>query len=155
MVTSRTTSSKKPAKGTTEKKPAAKKTAPATASTKKTTAGKSATTKTAATTKKAATQTTTAKKPAVKTAAKTGAAATSARKTVSAKIEKNPIVVSTDAKSKPKSINIQKPAVSPEERYQMIAMAAYLRAERRNFATGGALDDWIAAEAEVDARLNS
>lgn len=32
----------------------------------------------------------------------------------------------------------------------MIAEAAYFRAERRGFALGGELDDWIAAEAEID-----
>ena len=41
-------------------------------------------------------------------------------------------------------------AVSPEERRRMIAEAAYFRAERRGFAVGGELDDWIQAEGEVD-----
>ena len=36
---------------------------------------------------------------------------------------------------------------------RMVAEAAYLRAEKRHFATGGETDDWLAAEAEVDARL--
>jgi hypothetical protein len=30
-------------------------------------------------------------------------------------------------------------------------MAAYLRAERRGFAPGYAIEDWLAAEAEVSA----
>jgi hypothetical protein len=37
----------------------------------------------------------------------------------------------------------------------MVAQAAYLRAERRGFAPGGELEDWIAAEAEVDALLRA
>jgi hypothetical protein len=41
-------------------------------------------------------------------------------------------------------------AVSPEQRRRMIAEAAYFRAERRGFALGGELDDWIQAEGEVD-----
>ncbi|OGA44666.1 MAG: hypothetical protein A3G24_08255 [Betaproteobacteria bacterium RIFCSPLOWO2_12_FULL_62_13] len=41
-------------------------------------------------------------------------------------------------------------AASPEERRRMIAEAAYFRAERRGFAVGGELDDWIQAEAEID-----
>jgi hypothetical protein len=41
-------------------------------------------------------------------------------------------------------------AVSPAERRRMIAEAAYFRAERRGFALGGGLDDWIAAETEID-----
>ena len=43
--------------------------------------------------------------------------------------------------------------VSAEERLSMIARAAYFRAERRNFAPGHELEDWIAAEGEVDRKL--
>lgn len=43
--------------------------------------------------------------------------------------------------------------VTPEERHAMIAEAAYLVAERRGFQGDCALDDWLQAEAEVDARL--
>jgi hypothetical protein len=35
-------------------------------------------------------------------------------------------------------------------RYQRIAEAAYRRAERRGFAPGGELDDWLAAEREYE-----
>jgi hypothetical protein len=37
----------------------------------------------------------------------------------------------------------------------MIAESAYLRAERRGFAPGGELEDWMAAEREVDALLSA
>jgi hypothetical protein len=37
----------------------------------------------------------------------------------------------------------------------MIAEAAYLRAERRGFAAGDEVEDWMAAEAEVDALLRA
>ena len=43
--------------------------------------------------------------------------------------------------------------VGAEERRSMIARAAYFRAERRNFAPGHELEDWVAAEAEVDGEL--
>jgi hypothetical protein len=43
--------------------------------------------------------------------------------------------------------------VTPERRNALIAEAAYLRAERRGFAPGHETDDWLAAEAEVDALL--
>jgi DUF2934 family protein len=43
--------------------------------------------------------------------------------------------------------------VSAEERLSMIAQAAYYRAERRNFAPGHELEDWVAAEGEVDRKL--
>lgn len=42
---------------------------------------------------------------------------------------------------------------SPQERRRMIAVAAYLRAERRGFVGGDAEADWLAAEAEVERRL--
>ncbi len=40
-----------------------------------------------------------------------------------------------------------------EDRGVSIARAAYLRAERRGFAPGHELEDWLAAENEVDQRL--
>jgi hypothetical protein len=43
--------------------------------------------------------------------------------------------------------------VSEEERRGMIARAAYFRAERRHFAPGHEIADWMAAEAEVDREL--
>ncbi len=36
-------------------------------------------------------------------------------------------------------------------RHQMIAEAAYYRAECRGFESGCELDDWLAAEAEIDS----
>jgi Protein of unknown function (DUF2934) len=41
-----------------------------------------------------------------------------------------------------------------KQREQMIAEAAYYRAEKRGFASGRELDDWIAAEADI-AELTS
>jgi hypothetical protein len=43
--------------------------------------------------------------------------------------------------------------VSAEGRREMIAQAAYLRAERRGFAPGLETEDWLTAELEVDALL--
>jgi hypothetical protein len=40
-----------------------------------------------------------------------------------------------------------------EARRTMISENAYLRAERRGFAPGHETEDWLAAEAEVDALL--
>jgi hypothetical protein len=40
-----------------------------------------------------------------------------------------------------------------EDRQSMIAKAAYFRAERRDFRPGHELEDWLAAEAEVDQQL--
>jgi len=35
----------------------------------------------------------------------------------------------------------------------MVAAEAYFRAERRGFAAGKELEDWVAAEVAVDSRL--
>ncbi len=43
--------------------------------------------------------------------------------------------------------------LSADVRRSMIAENAYLRAERRGFAPGYETEDWLAAEAEVDALL--
>lgn len=43
-------------------------------------------------------------------------------------------------------------ADSRNDRWRRIAAAAYLRAERRGFAPGVELDDWLDAEKEEDAR---
>ena len=45
--------------------------------------------------------------------------------------------------------------VTPEERWRMVAEAAYLRAEKRGFSGGNPTDDWLAAEAEVEKILSS
>lgn len=45
--------------------------------------------------------------------------------------------------------------VTPEERNRLIAEAAYYKAEKRAFAQGWELGDWIEAEAEIDAQLGA
>ena len=42
-----------------------------------------------------------------------------------------------------------------EHREALIAEAAFLRAEKRGFSPGHEMEDWLAAESEVDARLMS
>lgn len=44
-------------------------------------------------------------------------------------------------------------SISPEQRHAMIAEAAYYRAQRRGFAAGRELQDWLAAEADIDRTL--
>lgn len=46
-------------------------------------------------------------------------------------------------------------AVSEDGRRGMIAEGAYLRSERRGFTPGHEAEDWLAAEAEVDALLKA
>ena len=44
---------------------------------------------------------------------------------------------------------------SAEDRRQMIAQGAYFMEQKRNFAPGNELEDWLAAEAQVDGELMS
>lgn len=43
----------------------------------------------------------------------------------------------------------------PAQRHAMIAERAYFLAEARAFAPGGELDDWLAAEREIDRLLSA
>ena len=45
------------------------------------------------------------------------------------------------------------PPVSVEERARRVARAAYFRSQKRGFDPGRDLEDWLEAEAEVDATL--
>jgi hypothetical protein len=113
------------------KKKAAKKTAAST----KATPAKKVTRKTAASTKQAP-----AKKASSKTA--TGTKATPAKKVTRKS--------TTTAKLNTPSLNI-----TSEDRWKMIAVAAYHKAENRGFAPGGELQDWAEAEQEIDELLMS
>ena len=48
---------------------------------------------------------------------------------------------------------IPAPFTGPEQRAALIAESAYYRAEKRGFDPGHETEDWLAAEAEVDAML--
>ena len=73
--------------------------------------------------------------------------------------EKSPSTATPRKRAPRKSLGITKaepvftPYVEPERRAEMIALAAYYRAESRGFAPGHETEDWLAAEAEVDANL--
>jgi surface antigen len=99
--------------------------------------------------------TTTARKPAVKTnaAAKPAAAkkpATTAKATKSGAVAKPAKPVTT---TKPTKAKAGGGALAPDQRRYYIEVAAYYIAERRGFQGGNALEDWAAAEAEVDRLL--
>jgi hypothetical protein len=51
------------------------------------------------------------------------------------------------------AVHVAGELVNPEMRRDIIAQAAYFRAQRRDFEAGHELEDWLAAEAEVDAAL--
>jgi len=46
------------------------------------------------------------------------------------------------------------PTTMAKPRETLVAEAAYLRAQSRGFEPGHEREDWLAAEAEVDKRLN-
>jgi len=45
--------------------------------------------------------------------------------------------------------------ITADERLRMVETAAYFRAERRGFVAGQEAEDWLAAEAEIDAVIRS
>ena len=93
---------------------------------------------------------TTAKKKAVvkKTIKKTVAKKKAAKKKV-ASTKKTSVKKAAKKPTKPSSLDI-----TPEERWKMVAVAAYHRAEKRNFEPGNELQDWTESENEIDKFLH-
>jgi hypothetical protein len=52
-----------------------------------------------------------------------------------------------------KDISVSMTSRHREDRHASIALAAYFRSESRGFAPGHEVEDWLAAEEEVDQRL--
>ena len=99
-------------------------------------------TKTAAT-KAVASKTTT--KAAAKPAAKP-VAVPKTKVAVPAKVAVAPAKAKVSAKPKGE----KNPSVSAQQRGHYVEIAAYFIAERRGFAPGNQMDDWLAAEREVE-----
>jgi hypothetical protein len=72
--------------------------------------------------------------------------------------EKNPVTVTIRKRAPRKSapgvtaMSLTR-FIDPEQRAALIAEAAFFRAEKRGFAPGHEVEDWLAAESDVDARL--
>jgi hypothetical protein len=58
------------------------------------------------------------------------------------------------ARSRTSPASVSPVGVSMEERWRMIATAAYYKAEKRGFAPGNEFQDWIDSEAEITALLS-
>ena len=94
----------------------------------------------------------TARTAAVKAASKPAAAEPKTRPAAPPKPRTTPAPPAAAAAVEPRKAQpapIEAP--SGEARYRWIAHAAYLRAEKRGFAPGQEVDDWLAAEAEFTA----
>ena len=74
-----------------------------------------------------------------------------------APVDMSPVSRKTRARSIPAPLAeaAQAPAHRSDVQRTTIAEVAYYRAERRGFAPGGELQDWLEAEAEVLARLRA
>ncbi|MDP1635355.1 MAG: DUF2934 domain-containing protein [Gallionellaceae bacterium] len=111
-------------------------------------------------TTKSSTKTSPGKRPAAVVASSTAKAkpatktklATKPEPVAKAKAAPKPATKAVNAK--PVSARAKKPVAVPlEKRKHYIEMAAYYIAERRGFAPGDLLDDWVKAEAEIDRLL--
>ena len=88
----------------------------------------------------------------VKAPAKTAAKAV--RKAATEAVPKAAAPAASKAPAKAARPGAKKPAgIPPERRRNYIEMAAYYIAERRGFAPGNPLEDWVQAEAEIDRLL--
>jgi hypothetical protein len=73
--------------------------------------------------------------------------------------EKSPTSTSVKKRAPRKAAQVLRAAtpmtafVGPEQRAALIAESAYFRAQKRGFIPGHETQDWLAAEAEVDAKL--
>lgn len=96
-----------------------------------------------------------------KPAAKPAAKATAAKPAASKPAVKPATPAKPAATAKPAAAKATKPAakksnaaaLTPEQRRCYVEVAAYYMAERRGFAGGNEMDDWMAAEAEIDRLL--
>lgn len=79
----------------------------------------------------------------------TGTATAANKKNAVPKSPKKPVAAAKTTNNTPP------PDINPEERYRMIAVAAYYRAEKRGFIGGDPSQDWVEAEAEVNQLINS
>ena len=90
------------------------------------------------------------KKVEPKAAGKTAAKKKVVKKAVTTKaVAKKATAKATTPKGNPSRL-----AISPRERYEMIATMAYYRAEQRNFEPGHDVEDWLDCERTIDMMLS-
>jgi len=80
--------------------------------------------------------------------------ASKTKKKTSKKVTKKPVKSASGKKKTAKTTRkTRNKAIDPVLRQKMIEETAYFNAQQRGFVSGGALDDWLAAEHEVDTKL--
>jgi hypothetical protein len=72
-----------------------------------------------------------------------------AKTALTPKVARAPVAAPKPKQGNPNPQAASSPALNAQERDKLIAQAAYFRAERRGFAPGYELQDWVEAEAEV------
>ncbi|MDD2926719.1 DUF2934 domain-containing protein [Rhodoferax sp.] len=96
---------------------------------------------------------TTPKKSSAATTSKPAPKKTAATKTVAS--PKPAVKRVSAARTKLKASTAPTPVLSTEQRNHYVSVAAFYIAERRGFTLGNPVDDWLAAEAEVDRLIAS
>ena len=86
---------------------------------------------------------------------KTAPRKTAASKTVAVAVAAETVEEKSAAPAKKKTPRktVLTPALHPDQRHQLIQLAAYYIAERRGFTGASSDEDWIQAEQEVDAMI--
>lgn len=100
-----------------------------------------------------ATEKSVAKKPVAAKAAAPKKATAAAPKKAAASAPKKPAAAKKPATKSPAAKGATKSGITPEQRYRMVAEAAYYHAERQGF-TGDPVKNWTLAEAEIAALLS-
>jgi hypothetical protein len=75
------------------------------------------------------------------------------KKTVKRKVAVSALELTGSAEMGSESSTTLAMSIDPAVRRQLVAAEAYFLAERRGFAAGHELADWVAAEATVDSRF--
>ena len=84
---------------------------------------------------------------------KTSSASTTKRKTLA--VSKSKTSKQSTKSSQKKGGDNESANILPEERNRLIAEAAYYRAEQHGFDPEHQVEDWLAAEEEVDSMLKN
>lgn len=95
------------------------------------------------------------KAPAKKATTSAAGVKTAAAKTAAPKKPAAAKAKSVAAAAVPRAKARKAPSISPEQRRNYVEIAAYYIAERRGFAPGDTVQDWMEAEAEIERLIQA